>query len=837
MKLFIDQAMWFLGDLNNVVNEIDEIKKVSVLKTDSEKEIKTVYKQFDVIVEWLNKQSKKVWEKIEKLETVLIGIINESVKRTKKEQENLKEELKADITAFWPLLSEVKEMIWLVDRDHKREYEELEWKVSNKLEKTDLDEINKKLKKKYIDDENISEKTAYSSKKTIEKIDSMINNLRLWGRGKIFILNEWSDLWQATAINFTGSAVDVTVVNGVHTVDITWGWGGISDGDKGDITVSGSGATWTIDNGVVTESKLSTSVNTSLDLADSALQSGDNVSELANDAGYTTNTGTVTSVAISGSDWLEVDSGSPITWAWTIALGVNKTNMLAHLNVEDGADVTDATNVGAAWAFMKSIDDTDDITEGATNKFTTSAEISKLAWIEAWAEVNNISDANATDLTDWNDTTLHTHDGRYYTESEVDTLLLWFVPYTWATTDVNLWVHMLLAPTRRATTSAWVLLEASNGTDIWLLWAWNTANVTWYGSHNYNAETANTIAIFGASKTLWSASTATYPDLTELSYLKGVTSAIQTQLNTKASTASPTFTWTVTLPKTIEIQDTSWDHQYVLAVSELVADRTVTLPLLTSNDEFVFKDHTQALTNKSVNGVTLVNWWTATKYLSEDGTYTTPAWWSSGINIRYSLTWTYASTSTFTFSGDAWDAEAIERSLFTCLSSADARKIWYVKSASHSAWTVTVTVVTDIDLASGDKTFKVAINRKVEDYQHLFTIPWEQIADASNPQGMFYRSLIDTYLLPVNSFVRTAAAGSGAACAWNVYKWTTNLFTSAQDMTTATTFDEKRPNTNTITAWDIITLRVTSSAWATNKASDLQVQAFIVPQTLYTTAD
>lgn len=47
--------------------------------------------------------------------------------------------------------------------------------------------------------------------------------------------------------------------------------------------------------------------------------------------------------------------------------------------------------------------------------------------------------------------------------------------------------------------------------------------------------TANTIAAFSGNSKLQSLATATYPSLTELSYVKGVTSAIQTQINTKVA--------------------------------------------------------------------------------------------------------------------------------------------------------------------------------------------------------------------------------------------------------------------------------------------------------------
>lgn len=200
------------------------------------------------------------------------------------------------------------------------------------------------------------------------------------------------------------------------------------------------------------------------------------------------------------------------------------------------------------------------------------------------------------------------------------------------------------------------------------------------------------------------------------------------------------------------------------------------------------------------------------------------------------LTGAYASVSTFTFTGTDKDVNLIQFSLFTCTDSAGTtRRIGYVKSSVNNAGTITATVVTDTNLAVGDKDFKVAYNRKVDDYIHLISIPGEVIADASYSQGLWRQNLkANSYLLPVDFSVLTAAAGAGASCTMNVYKNTTALFSSAPDLGTNTVLVEQRPTTNTLSAAESISLRIMSSAGATNKAADFQAKLYLVPTLIYT---
>jgi hypothetical protein len=100
---------------------------------------------------------------------------------------------------------------------------------------------------------------------------------------------------------------------------------------------------------------------------------------------------------------------------------------------------------------------------------------------------------------------------------------------------------------------------ATNGTTVVLTvgtMAGNIVDIIKYTSGIVNSisgsGTTNELAYFTASTTISSLTTATYPSLTELSYVKGVTSSIQTQLNGKQSTLTNPVTGTGTtnyLPK------------------------------------------------------------------------------------------------------------------------------------------------------------------------------------------------------------------------------------------------------------------------------------------------
>ena len=134
----------------------------------------------------------------------------------------------------------------------------------------------------------------------------------------------------ATTHKFVTSSdlTNLSNLSGTNTGDVT-----VTDSSEIDFTLTGQDITASLKANSIDETKLDTSVNASLDLADSSLQSSD--------------------------------------------IGVT---IQAHSAVLD-----------------------------ATTASFTIADESKLDGIEALAEVNNISDVNATDLTDGGDSTLHFH--------------------------------------------------------------------------------------------------------------------------------------------------------------------------------------------------------------------------------------------------------------------------------------------------------------------------------------------------------------------------------------------------------------------------------------------
>ena len=107
--------------------------------------------------------------------------------------------------------------------------------------------------------------------------------------------------------------------------------------------------------------------------------------------------------------------------------------------------------------------------------------------------------------------------------------------FTYNKTTNTLGVDTVHVSTVRAHTSAGIVIEATGGADVALFGAGGGQNATFYDGVKLDASTADRILSTDASKNITALNTTTYPSLAELSYVKGVTSSIQTQINSIVS--------------------------------------------------------------------------------------------------------------------------------------------------------------------------------------------------------------------------------------------------------------------------------------------------------------
>ena len=99
-----------------------------------------------------------------------------------------------------------------------------------------------------------------------------------------------------------------------------------------------------------------------------------------------------------------------------------------------------------------------------------------------------------------------------------------------------------------------------------------------------NSLTASQILALDGSSNVQSLSTSTYPSLTELSYVKGVTSGIQTQLNNKFNTSGGTLSGGLTATTISATTYQNLPSQSGTGVSSLSYSTSTGILTLTKND-------------------------------------------------------------------------------------------------------------------------------------------------------------------------------------------------------------------------------------------------------------
>lgn len=214
----------------------------------------------------------------------------------------------------------------------------------------------------------------------------------------------------------------------------------------------------------------------------------------------------------------------------------------------------------------------------------------------------------------------------------------------------------------------------------------------------------------------------------------------------------------------------------------------------------------------------------------------TPIWWWGNGNFWKSVTWSYDTTATFTLTGTAQDAIDYKRKLFMCQDSGETLyRYWYIKSASESGGTVTCTVVSTSDLASGDKNFIISNQDNVHNHWKEVRVPGELIDDpTTNVWNWFYIKWVHIFI-PIDIYVITAASGWTPECEINVFDDGSQIYTSNIELWSGATALEQRCDTDKFEIADgsLVTVRTDNQVWTTNKASDLLVKLILVPKDLF----